>query len=40
MCKKIINKINFITQVSPRLNVSKINKINKKIENIFKFSKI
>ena len=39
ICKKIINKINFITQVSPRLNVLKINKINKKIENIFKFSK-
>lgn len=39
MCKKIINKINFITQVSPRLDLSKVNKINKKIENIFEFSK-
>ena len=39
ICKKIINKINFISQVSPRLNVSRINKINKKIENIFEFSK-
>ena len=39
MCKKIINKINFISLVSPHLNVSRIKKINKKIENIFEFSK-
>ena len=39
ICKKIINKINFISQISPQLNKSRLNKIKKKIENIFEFSK-
>ena len=39
ICKKIINKINFISQISPNLNKSRLNKIKKKIENIFEFSK-
>ena len=39
ICKKIINKINFISQISPHLNKSRLNKIKKKIENIFEFSK-
>lgn len=39
ICKRIINKINFISQISPHLNKSRLNKIKKKIENIFEFSK-
>ena len=39
ICKKIINKINFISQISPQPNKSRLNKIKKKIENIFEFSK-
>ena len=39
ICKKIINKINFISQISPQLDKSRLNKIKKKIENIFEFSK-
>ncbi len=39
LCKKIINKINYISQISFRLNQSRLKKIKKKIENIFEFSK-